>query len=211
MSRFDDRYDSATAFNRRHVLTGGLGLGLALSPLPAFALQAIGAVAKVQGAAMAKREEEERALALDAEIFVNDTVSTSAESRLVLSLGITTLRLGANARMRIDRFLAKSGGVIDLEAGPMLFDRPDDAPKTNIEFRSTFAVVAVRGTRFFAGPSNDVFGVFVDRGALDVTAAGKTVRLGAGEGTNVKMPGEAPSDAAPWKPARVERALASVY
>ena len=32
--------------------------------------------------------------------------------------------------------------------------------------------MAVRGTMFFAGPSNDVFGVFVARGLVAVTGGG---------------------------------------
>jgi hypothetical protein len=197
--------------DRRHFVAGGVGLGLGLASMPALAAGPIGNVVRVQGDALVRRAEQDTPLATAAEIFVNDTVSTGTGARLVLNLGLTELRLGASARMRIDRFLAKRGGVVDLESGPMLFDRPEDAPKTDIEFRSLFAVVAVRGTRFFAGPSNGVFGVFVERGALDVIGAGKTVRLIPGQGSNVKTPGDAPSDAAPWKPARVERALASVY
>ncbi len=189
----------ALLIDRRRLIAAGAGLGAITLTGPAYALSPAGLVQRLQGSAMAKRAEEQRTLAANAEIFVNDTVSTGADSRLVLQLGVTEIRLGAAARMRIDRFLAKRGGVIDLEAGPMLFDRPDDAPKTDIEFRSVFAVVAVRGTRFFAGPSNGVFGVFVERGALQVRAAGKSVTLGAGQGTNVARPGKPQATLRPGK------------
>ena len=76
--------------------------------------------------------------------------------------------------------------------------------------RSLFGLIAIRGTRVFAGPSNGVFGVFVARGAVDVTAAGKTVTLGRGFGTNIAKPGDPPTDPAAWKPPRIKAAFASV-
>ena len=62
--------------------------------------------------------------------------------------------------------------------------------KQNAEsvLRSLFGLIAIRGTRVFAGPSNGVFGVFVDRGSVDVTAAGKTVTLAAGSGPTSPTP-----------------------
>jgi hypothetical protein len=55
-----------------------------------------------------------------------------------------------------------------------------------------------------------VFGVFVSRGAVAVTGAGKTVRLGAGQGTDIARPGEPPTPPKAWGAARIQAALASV-
>jgi ferric-dicitrate binding protein FerR (iron transport regulator) len=206
---------AANALSRRQILGGAALLGAGAAGAAFFSHRSeaagpIGLVERLQGAAKARRADADLSLAPQAEIFVNDTISTAQEARLILALGQTTIRLGSAARIRIDKFLARRGGVIDLEAGPMLFDRPEDAPKTDIEFRSAYAVVAVRGTRFFAGPSKGVFGVFVERGALDVSAVGKVVRLTAGLGTNIANPGEPPTDAAEWKLPRISAAMASV-
>ena len=76
--------------------------------------------------------------------------------------------------------------------------------------RSLFGLIAIRGTRVFAGPSNGVFGVFVVHGSVDVTAAGKTVKVDRGFGTNIAKPGDPPTDPAAWKPPRIRAALASV-
>jgi ferric-dicitrate binding protein FerR (iron transport regulator) len=197
--------------SRRGVLTGLTGLAILGFAGTASAATPAGNVSRLQGSAVARRGANELSLAADNPVFVNDTISTGSQARLVLALqGGSTLRMGADARIRIDRFLGRKGGIIDLEAGPMLFDRPERARKTNIEFRSAFAVVAVRGTRFFAGPSKGVFGVFVERGRLDVIAAGKTVRLGAGQGSSIAKEGDPPGDAVPWGKPRIEAALASV-
>jgi ferric-dicitrate binding protein FerR (iron transport regulator) len=91
----------------------------------------------------------------------------------------------------------------------MLFERPARTP-SKVQIRSTFGLIAVRGTRFFAGPSNDVFGVFVEQGRVTVSAAGKSVTVRAGQGTNIARPGAAPTAPAPWKEPRIQAALASV-
>jgi ferric-dicitrate binding protein FerR (iron transport regulator) len=103
----------------------------------------------------------------------------------------TILKLGEQARLVIDEFLIDSGGEITLEGGAVLFDRQENLPPLQTLIRSAFGLIAVRGTRFFAGPSNDVFGVFVERGSLTVSAAGTTVTVRRGQGTNIARAGAA--------------------
>jgi ferric-dicitrate binding protein FerR (iron transport regulator) len=197
--------------NRRNLITGATAGLVVLASNGARAASPAGAVTTVTGEAFATRSKNKLPLQSGASVFVNDTVETMQDGRLVVELEkATVLKLGAQTKLRIDRFLAKKGGVIVIESGAFLFDRPEDAPKTNIEIQSAFAVVAVRGTKFFAGPSKGVYGVFVERGRVRVTAAGKTVRLRAGEGTNIKTPGDPPSDPAVWKKPRIVEAYASV-
>ena len=170
----------------------------------------VGSVEDVKGEAFAEARSERRPLGREAPLFIKDLVGTGAESRLTLQLGKdTTLRLGQQARLTIDRFLVNAGGEITLGAGPILLDRPAGSPSSRMQIRSSFGLIAVRGTRFFAGPSAGVFGVFVVRGSVAVSAAGVRVRLRSGQGTNIARPGAAPTPPAPWKPERVRAALES--
>lgn len=81
----------------------------------------------------------------------------------------------------------------------------------DLRLRSPFGAIALRGTRVFAGPSNGVFGVFVDRGVVDFTAGGATVRLMPGEGSDVRRQGDKPTPPRRWPPERVDAAMISVY
>ena len=81
----------------------------------------------------------------------------------------------------------------------------------DLRLRSPFGTIALRGTRVFAGPSKGVFGVFVERGIVDFTAGGVTVRLSAGEGSDVRRPGDKPTPPSRWGSERALDALASVY
>jgi ferric-dicitrate binding protein FerR (iron transport regulator) len=92
----------------------------------------------------------------------------------------------------------------------MLFDRPPGSVPAPMQIRSPFALIAVRGTRFFAGPSNGRFGVFVERGTVAVTAARQRVILRDGEGTDFSAPGTRPTPVKPWGLERIRAALASV-
>ena len=165
----------------------------------------------VRGESFAEAGATRRALARDSPIFVADLVSTGPESRLTIHLGENTrLRLGERVRIIVDRYLVDAGGEFRLEAGGMLFDRPSATPSP-VQVRSPFGLIAVRGTRFFAGPSASVFGVFVERGTVAVSAAGREVVVRPGQGTDIRRPGEPPTPTRAWGEPRIRDALASVF
>jgi hypothetical protein len=177
----------------------------------AGAADAAGEVEDLKGKAFADTSQQHRALDRTSPIYVGDRVSTAAASRLTMHLGTdTTVKLGENSQLVIDKFLPETGGEISLESGPMLFDRPPGARHLPVQIRSPYAVLAVRGTQFFAGPSNGVFGVFVQHGTLEVSAAGTTVTLSAGQGTDLRSPGAAPTPPVSWGKPRIDAAYESL-
>src|SRR4051812_17307739 len=108
--------------DRRTVLAA-LGTGLLTSELArAQSNDAVGAVQEVKGEAFSDRNDKRRKLEAAAPLFLNEIVSTGQDARLVLHLGTdTTLRLGALAKLTIDRLLVGAGGDITLQSGPILF------------------------------------------------------------------------------------------
>jgi ferric-dicitrate binding protein FerR (iron transport regulator) len=168
--------------NRRWLLRcGALALPFLAALRPARAAEQVGSVEDVTGEAFAELESVRRALNRAVPIFLNEEVVTGAASRLTMQLGRnTTVKLGEQARLRIDRFLVDAGGEMTLRSGPMLFD--GQPRRAGVQVRSPFALIAVRGTRFFAGPSNDRFGVFVARGSVTVSAAGQDPARRRGHG-----------------------------
>jgi hypothetical protein len=194
---------------RRLLGHAALALSFILALKPARAAERVGSVEDVTGEAFAELEQVRRTLDRAAPVFLSEEVMTGAASRLGMRLGRnTTVRLGEQARLKIDRFLVDAGGEITLRSGPLLFD--GQPRRAGLQIRSPFALIAVRGTRFFAGPSNDRFGVFVARGSVTVTAAGQQVILREGEGTDIASPGAPPTPVKRWAPERVRAALASV-
>lgn len=200
------------ASNRRWFLCHGiLALPLTVAFLPAFGAEPVGSVEDINGEAFAEANAVRRLLERLAPVFVGDQVGTGVASRLAMRLGRdTTIRLGEKARLRIDRFLLDAGGEMTLRSGPLLFDRPPARAPEPVQIRSPFALIAVRGTRFFAGPSNGRFAVFAELGSVAVTSAGRRVILQDGEGTDFSAPGTRPTPARRWQPERVRAALASV-
>jgi len=190
----------------------GFGLGTLYAGADrAFARELAGSVEEIKGEAFAKAESEQRKLQHAAPLFIADEVTTGAASRLSLQLGKNTIvRLGELAHLTIDRSLENAGGELTLASGPLLFDTKTGAQPKALNIRTSFALIAVRGTRFFAGPSAGVFGVFVERGNVAVSAAGREVVVGDGQGTNIAHPGDEPTPPAPWKQPRIDAAFASV-
>jgi ferric-dicitrate binding protein FerR (iron transport regulator) len=208
-----DGMDSEHVLTRRSLFRVA---GATLAVSAAFAAGArsaerAGAVEDVRGEAFAQTAAVRRELERAAALFVGDQVGTGFQSRLAMRLGRTTLvRLGEQARLTLDSFLVTAGGEITLQSGPMLFDRPAGSAPLPIQIRSPFGLIAVRGTRFFAGPSNARFGVFVERGSVVVSAAGRQVVVRAGEGSDIPYPGASPTPAVRWGEPRIRAALESV-
>jgi hypothetical protein len=197
---------------RRDVLgtVGTLLASLAFSGRSSAAVAA-GHVEEIKGEAFADAGNQHRPLEKSSSIYVGDLVETGASSRLTMLLGEdTTIRLGERAHLLIDQFLSRTGGEISLQSGPMLFDRPSGSRPVPMKIKSPYGLIAVRGTKFFAGPSNGVFAVFVDHGTVVVSGGGSDVVLQAGEGTDLNSRGANPSGIVKWGPARVKAAFDSV-
>jgi ferric-dicitrate binding protein FerR (iron transport regulator) len=192
----------------------GLILGTALASVisaPSIAGDPAGLVEEIKGEAFADASNQHRALEKSSKVFVGDSVATGSSSRLTMLLGEdTTIRLGENAHLVIDQFLSTTGGEISLQSGPMLFERPNGSKPMPVKIKSSYGLIAVRGTTFFAGPSNDVFGVFVEHGTVVVSNAGGEVTLNAGDGTNLATPTSRPTAVVKWGQERIRKALDSV-
>ena len=198
--------------DRREAL-GFVGTLLALAAFskPARAADPAGRVEEIKGEAFVEASSQQRPLQKASSLFVGDRVGTGPSSRLTMLMGEdTTIKLGEKAQLVIDQFLSTTGGEISLQSGPMLFDRPSGSRPVAMKIRSSYGLIAVRGTKFFAGPSNGVFGVFVDHGTVTVSGGGSEVVLQAGEGTNLATPGSKPSAATKWGTERIRGALDSV-
>jgi len=178
---------------------------------PSRAADRAGRVEEIKGEAFVDVSDQHRALEKSSDVYVGDRVATGVSSRLTMLLGEdTTIKLGEKAQLVIDQFLSTTGGEISLQSGPMLFDRPSGSRPVPVKIRSSYGLIAVRGTKFFAGPSNGVFGVFVDHGTVAVSGGGSEIVLQAGQGTNLESPGSKPSAASTWGPERIRSAFDSV-
>lgn len=193
----------------QHLRTTLCLMAIAL-PHFAWAAEAVGEVAKSRGNAFLSRDEGNVGATQGVAVLLDDTALTGDESRLDMQLGHSTrLRLGANAALKIDRFIAGRDSTLTLEKGPVVVERWKGA-EPKFEIKTPYALLAARGTEFFAGPSKGVFGVFVKSGILDVRTPKGTVRLKAGEGTDFKEPGDPPSPVTKWGQPRIDAAMWSV-
>jgi ferric-dicitrate binding protein FerR (iron transport regulator) len=199
------------AISRRAAL-GLMALAPALMPIAAEAARKrIGSVTAIKGKAKAELDGATRALKVKAPVHLRETVITGAEARLQALLAAkTTLKLGADTRVRIDQFIVDKGGELSFSSGALLLQAPSKSFGNGLIIDSRYALIAVRGTRFFAGQLGEAFSVFVEEGAVDVTAGGQTVRLTEGEGTDIANPGDPPGEVRRWGQPKIDRAMALV-
>ena len=201
----------ARSHPRRRVILGGVALAAGLSRAARAAATTAGLVEEVKGEVTAELASQRRVLVPHADVYIGDDVATAESSRAAMLLGRdTTVHLGANARLRIDRFIASAGGVLTLESGPLLLDKAPGDPSAALQVRGAFGLITVRGTQIFVGPSQGVIGIFVVHGLIDVSAGGLDFVLQTGEGTNIAGPGAIPTPPVRWGEPRIRAALASV-
>jgi hypothetical protein len=196
---------------QRRAVLSGLAAALALRATRADAATAVraGEVETSRGDCFARTVSSQHPLTPNAAVFVGDSVGTGVDSSLGLLLGTATkVRLGAETQLRIDKFIVNAGGILNLDRGAILYDHDPEDGSDASAVRSPFGLIAVRGTRFFAGPSAGVFGVFVERGAVMVVGVNTAVHLDPGQGTNLAAPGAEPSSPTVWGQARVAAAMA---
>jgi hypothetical protein len=192
---------------RQTVLAAGL---LPLCPWPLRAgTEAIGETIAVTGRATLHHAGQEAALAPGMALAEGDRAATGAESLAELMLYTRTrLNLGPGSEVVLEKYLADVGGTIQL-GGALVFDRDEAAAKLDLTVQTAFGAIGVRGTRFFVGPSKGEYAVFCQRGAVEVTNAGVTRRLGPGDGLALRAEA-APGEVAQWGEARIAAAFASV-
>jgi hypothetical protein len=203
---------AADDVSRRVILSGACAWTTGVVLLGAARAEAaVGRIGFSQGETFLDRGRDRLPAQEGVDILLRDVATTGEEpSRLDLRLGAATrIRLGAKARLEISHIVPGVAATVTLQDGPALIERGPGA-EPDFQLTSPFALLAARGTTFFAGPSNGVFGVFVREGVVNVRTRRGSVTLKAGEGADIKAPGSAPSPVKLWGKARIDAALASV-
>lgn len=214
----------------RRGMLGGLAAGAALVSVRSTASDgALGRVLSVDGQLTRNSTAPAQALLVGASIMENDYVATGVSSFAKLKLGADTqILLGPETHLLIDHYLADQGGDLELIGGQMVFDRPEGLPKIDVSLRTAFGMIGVRGTKFFAGPLQGTFSVFVEHGRVEVSNAGVSRKVQGGEGIDLRVPDGAvrslggkaalkdmgklalPTVPKPWGKDRIKAAYASV-
>lgn len=192
----------------RRQAIGLIGGGtFALAAVRVVAAAGIGKVVEINGPGQVGQPDSLAEMLAGMDVFVGDLAVTGTEGRAHLGLGqATEIHLGPTSHLQIDRFIADIGGVIFLD-GSIVFDRDEDAPGLDVEFQTDFGRIGVRGTRFFAGPSDNAFAVFVARGSVEISGGGVSRTLNAGQGADLRGKDVAPGPAEDWQEARIKAAL----
>ena len=209
-----------TRSNRARCLAPIFCLFLLLGTPEAIA-QVVGSVSKVQKTAQIGSTPA----ANGTPVSMNAEILTGPGARLEVTFRDgTTLTLGENARVVVDRYVynpSASTGVLAINAtrGAMRFATGKLSGMSNKDVKviTPEAALAVRGTEFWAGfvPGDYQYGVLLlsETGRVDVDNSIGSVTLSQpGEGTDMPLVlkgGAAPGDPYIWPADKVARALAT--
>lgn len=193
-----------------------LALLLVAAPMPrgASAAQPVARVASAEGVVLVVRGDARSPLAAADPLFLDDEVHTGHDGRLVAEgVGGLTIVIGPASEVRLRRWLVEPQGgraemVLTMLTGLMrLFTTGTGQRAIDVETRT--AVASVRSTEWLVEATAASTGVFSVAGPVEVTAAGVTVRLTPGLGTEAVL-GRRPTAPAAWAAARLARVTAAV-
>lgn len=179
----------------------------------------VGVVVRVQGeVAAVPAGVAPRPLAADVEIRFGEDVVTGGESRLLMRLRDgTEITLGENARLTVDDFVydpaqGRAGATVRVATGAFAVAtggiaklRPQD-----MVFKTPVATIGIRGTEFWGGPIDEVYGVLLKAGRVEVRNDAGAVELAPGQGTTLTSATATPSAPVTWSEVRKAKAAASV-
>jgi hypothetical protein len=122
------------------------------SSAQAAAAEPVGNVATLTGIATVIRNKDSIPLKLQDDIFMNDTLQTSANSTLGVTFNdATTFNLTANARITVDSFVYEDGGkqngaLFDITKGTVAFVAAAVAKTGDMRISTPTATLGIRGT-----------------------------------------------------------------
>lgn len=178
------------SFLRFLVILLCLGLVSGLYP-GAAAAQTVGKVTKVQKQA----QVGSRTAVVGTPVRMNDKLRTGAGARMQVTFRDgTTLTLGENARVGIDRYVynpAKSTGAMALSQSKgalrLATGKLRNMKKKDVTVATPVAALAVRGTDFWSGPIDGHYGAYLVKGKVSVRNRHGGVMLSKpGQGTDIR-------------------------
>jgi hypothetical protein len=122
------------------------------SPAPAANDEPVGNVATLTGNATVTRNNTATPLKLQDDIFLNDVLQTSANSKLGVTFNdATTFNLTANARITVDNYVYEDGGkqnaaLFDIAKGTVAFVAAAVAHTGDMKISTPTATLGIRGT-----------------------------------------------------------------
>lgn len=179
----------------------------------------IGSVTRIQNAVSILHDGDELPANVGTMVHDTDELQTGSDGRVEVTLvDGTVLTLGENGRLRLDEFVfdpENDSGTAFFSAlkGPFRFVTGKFGTLANktAQVRTPLALIGIRGTDFWGGPVQDVYGVFLLDGSVSVTnQAGEEVLDTPGTGVNLTAADEPPGAVNTWAQSKVDEALASI-
>ena len=195
------------------------GLAATFTGLAAEEPPRVGFVDKVENEAHIVSANAAATATIGTAVHMRDELRTGPEGRLQVTFrDNSVLTLGQMASVVIDRYvydpdekigetvLAVSKGAFRFASG-----RIKGLKQHTISVATPVAAIGVRGTEFWGGPIDQIYGVLLLEGEVTVSNRAGSVTLSArGQGTDIPSASEAPGPVRAWSDAKIARAVASV-
>jgi hypothetical protein len=198
------------------MLFGLMAVFISLSPASA-AEDEIGTVKRIQAEVDALRAADVLKLTVASGLQADDLLRSGNNARLEAELvDGTKFTLGEQAELKLDSYVydpkrAKRNRLVARVKGAFLFvGGKVEGGGSDVKVITANAVMGVRGTTFWGGPIDRVYGVLALSGVVTVTTNAGSVTLTDGQGTVITTADQPPEQPRVWPDQERSRAIATV-
>lgn len=164
----------------------------------------MGAATIVEGTVEMERHGKTTQIAPNEDLFLNDVITTGPDAKIRITFDDNTeLTLGPDTVIDVDEYLYDPDDAEDpnfklsILRGTFMFTS-GLIKKDNVKIDIPHGSIGIRGTKFLAGDLGGKYGIFVDKGAVNVSNDAGTVIVGKNEGTKLTATDVPPSIPGTW-------------
>jgi len=179
----------------------------------------IGTILSVEGdAKVSSRTQDAHPATVNMMIRKGDIITTGNRARAyVMLIDNTELTLSENTQLDVSEYVfdeqdtSKNKAVYNIAKGAFLYVSGLVAKKENpdVTVNIPLGSIGIRGTKFWGGESEGVYGVVVGDGAVEVKTKAGAVKLAKGQGTNLRW-NKAPEAPSVWSKTRLDTAIKTI-
>jgi len=179
----------------------------------------IGTILSVEGGAnVISKTQGTKAATVNMMIHKGDVITTGTGARAyVMLIDNTELTLSENSQLDVSDYVfdeqdtSKNKAVYNIAEGAFLYVSGLVAKKENPDVTVNIpqGSIGIRGTKFWGGESDGVYGIVVGEGAVEVKTKAGAVKLAKGQGTNLRW-NKAPEAPSVWSKSRLDAAIKTI-
>ncbi len=185
-------------------------------PVYTMAAEPIGTFIEVEGIVEKGQDNFFKRAETDTPIYLNDIIKTRTGAKtLIMFIDDTQISLGEGSKLEIDEYVydpdnnAPPSGKFSVLKGAFLFTSGliSKTKNPDVEIETSYGSIGLRGTTVWGGLLEGKYGIYVQRGRVNVRNDSGEINLGVGQGTSIQSHKHKPRALGQWGGELISKAI----